>query len=174
MRFQPCLQVSLLASIVVAQQKRVEHGVLGYGIDALNPACAFACRESISGATLSCSEVGSDSSADEVSTSTECYATDDAFLQTLAWCMQSHCKDGSKWKLEKFWNKNVAGSYETQPEPKYSYEQALAKISDPPFVVFNKTGSLNETSLVFEGVWSANYDTDTDFMYRETLQELYG
>lgn len=174
MRFQPCVQVLLLNSVVVAQQKRIEHGVLGYGIDALNPACAFACRESISGATLNCSELVSDPSADEVSTSTKCYATDDAFLQTLAWCMQFYCKDVSKWQLEKFWKENVAGSYQIQPEPKYSYEQALARISNPPIAVFNRTGSLKETSVVFDGVWSANYDTDTDFMYRETLQELYG
>lgn len=173
MKFQPYFQVSLLTSVALAQQKRIEHGVLGYGIDALNPACAFACRESISGARLTCSEIGA-SSADEVSTSTKCYASDDAFLQTLAWCMQSRCKNVSNWKLEKFWNENVAGSYKTQPQPRYTYEQALEKISSPPTAVFNMTGSLNATSVVFEDLWSANYDTDTDFMYRETLQELYG
>lgn len=173
MRFQPCFRFFLLASVALAQQKRVEHGVLGYGIDALNPACAFACRESISSATLNCSDVATSPSG-KVSTSTNCYTTDDPFLQTLAWCMRSRCRDVPIWKLERFWNKNVAGSYETQPEPKYSYEEALARTSDPPIAVFNRTGHLKETSLVSEDVWSANYDTDTDFMYRETLQELYG
>jgi hypothetical protein len=32
------------------------HGLIGYGITMYKPACAFACRDSISGAILACSE----------------------------------------------------------------------------------------------------------------------
>ncbi len=46
-----------------------------------------------------------------VMTDPECYATDDAFLQTLACCVQSHRKEIPIWKLEQFWKNNVAGIY---------------------------------------------------------------
>ncbi|PMD59360.1 uncharacterized protein K444DRAFT_613336 [Hyaloscypha bicolor E] len=36
----------------------------------------------------------------EFTTSPECYATDDSFLQTLAYCMSTHCSGVSEWKLE--------------------------------------------------------------------------
>ena len=83
------------------------------------PPCAFSCRSIISGAMLNCSvmEGGEDSMAGmagmdmgaEFTTSPECYATDDSFLQTLAYCMSTHCSGVSEWKLEQYWVINVAG-----------------------------------------------------------------
>lgn len=70
-------------------------GLVGYGITMYKPSCVFACRDAISGATLNCSTTGSDgmdgmsgmSMSGMVMTDTSCYATDDAFLHTLAWCV---------------------------------------------------------------------------------------
>jgi hypothetical protein len=183
MKIQSCLHVSLVASIAVAHtadSQRSEYGFVGYGIDAFDPFCAFACRDSISGATLNCSEVMSDEMGGMsgmggmVMTSPECYATDDAFLQTLAWCVQSHCNDIPAWKLEQFWIDNVAGTFANQPDPKYTYQQALSKINGPPTAVYNETGSLNKTSVVSEDLWFAAYTTDKIFIHQESQQEGYG
>ena len=180
MKLQDYLLVTLLASGVLAQKLRSEYGFVGYGINAFDPFCAFACRDSISGATLNCSEVMSDGMGgmsdmnDMVMTEPECYATDDAFLQTLAWCVQSHCKDTPVWKLERFWKDNVAGTYAHQPDPKTTYQQALAKINGTPTAVYNETGSLNDTSIVSKDLWFAAHNTDTIFIHQESQQEGYG
>lgn len=159
---------------------RREHGFVGYGIPVFRPPCAFACRDAISGATLTCSTAegmpgmeGMDM-GEIIMTEPECYATDDIFLQTLAWCIQSRCKDVPTWKLEKFWKDNVAGTYAVQPDPKETYQEALAKINGTPTAVYAETGSLNETSIVAEDIWYAAYNTDVIFGHQESMQEGYG
>jgi hypothetical protein len=183
MKIQAYLQIAVVASGVLAQEPRLKSGFVGYGIDAFNPFCAFACHDSISGATLSCSTTTSDGTdgmdgmegmGGMVMTDPECYATDDAFLQTLAWCVKSHCKDIPVWKLERYWKDNVVGSNAVQPDPKETYQQALAKVETTPTVVYNGTGSLNEVSVVAEDTWFVAFNTDTIFIHQETQQEGYG
>ncbi|KAF4835787.1 Ferric/cupric reductase transmembrane component B [Colletotrichum tropicale] len=157
-------------------------GLVGYGITMYKPPCAFACRDAISGATLNCSTTGSDdmdgmsgmSMSGMVMTDPSCYATDDAFLQTLAWCVSTRCKNMPTWKLEKFWQENVAGTEAVQPDPKETYQQALEKIDGTPTALYDATGSLNQTSLVSEGLWFAAYNTDTIFENQESQQEGFG
>jgi hypothetical protein len=177
---QVILHIALVASGALAQTTRPQSGFVGYGIAAMKPFCAFACRDSISGATLNCSEAMSDDMGgmsgmgEMVMTDPECYAKDDAFLQTLAWCVQSHCKDIPAWKLEQYWKDNVAGSYANQPDPKDTYQQALAKVKGAPTTVYNETGSLNKTSIVSEDLWYAAYNNDKTFIEQETQQEGFG
>lgn len=45
----------------------------------------------------------------EAETEPECYATDDVFLQSLAYCISTHCKGTQAWELERYWKMNVAG-----------------------------------------------------------------
>lgn len=174
------LHLALVASGTLAQELSRRSGFVGYGINAMDPFCAFACRDSISGATLNCSQVMSDDMggmsgmSSMVMTEPDCFATNDAFLQTLAWCVQSHCKDISTWKLEQFWKENVAGTYAHQPDPKYTYQTALAKSNGAPTTVYNGTGWLNDTSIVSEDLWFTAYNTDTIFIHQESQQEGFG
>ncbi|KAI5456993.1 ferric reductase-like protein transmembrane component 4 [Mariannaea sp. PMI_226] len=161
------------------------HGFVGYGIDAYSPTCAFACRDAISGATLNCStkESGTMDGMDgmddmgmsgEVMTDPECYATDDAFLQTLAWCISTRCNDTSVWKLERYWKANAVGSDDVQPDPKEPYQFALQKVHGTPVAIYAETGVLNETSVVAYDLWYQNYHTDVIFWGQERKQEKYG
>ncbi|CBX94945.1 hypothetical protein IAQ61_008388, partial [Plenodomus lingam] len=155
--------------------KRRNHGLVGYGINAYKPRCAFACRDAIAGATLKCSTVMEMEGMDPmVITEPACYATDDAFLQTLAWCISSRCKQVQAWALEKFWVENVAGTLAVQPDPKETYQEALEKVEGVPSVEYAGTGSLNVTSVVAEEPWFAAFITDTVFGDQETMQERYG
>ncbi|RVD85390.1 uncharacterized protein DFL_003714 [Arthrobotrys flagrans] len=52
---------------------------------------------------------------------------------------------------------NAAGRKDNQPLPKYSYQDALARVTDPPTDIVNSTEVLNRTSLVNEWFYSANY-----------------
>lgn len=164
---------------------RTGYGLVGYGIEIDQPPCAFACRDAISGATLNCSTIesadmdmdgmsGMSEMSGTVITDAQCYATDDAFLQTLAWCVSSKCSQLPAWRLEKFWNDNVAGTADVQPDPKETYQQALDKIHGTLTVVYAATGSLNETSLVADALWYAAYNNDVVFAEQEGMQEKYG
>ncbi|KAK6336295.1 hypothetical protein TWF696_001857 [Orbilia brochopaga] len=90
--------------------------------------------------------------------SPQCYASNDFFMQTLAWCIHTHCPaDTPISKLETYWEMNVAGRKDNQPLPKYSYQDALARVTTPPTEIVNSTVVLNRTSLVNEWLYSANY-----------------
>jgi hypothetical protein len=177
------LPLALTASGVLADgstRLRPEHGFIGYGISFLQPACAFACRDAISGATLKCStimeseEMPGLETSDMVMTDPKCLATDDAFLQTLAWCMSSRCKDVLAWKLEKFWKDNVAGKLADQPDPKETYGRALDEITNSPTTVYAETSPLNKTSVMADDLWFSYFNTYTVMGQQEILQEGFG
>ncbi|KAF2023914.1 ferric reductase-like protein transmembrane component 4 [Setomelanomma holmii] len=134
--------------------RRRGNGLVGYGIDAANPACAFGCREAISGATLNCSTV-------EEMPGMEGMDMGDAL--TLANCISTRCTDVLSWKHEKYWKDNVAGAFVVQPDPKETFQEALAKVNGTPTTVYNETGVLNVTSIVAEEFWWAAYNTDVIF-----------
>ncbi|KAF3196065.1 hypothetical protein TWF225_000414 [Orbilia oligospora] len=142
---------------------RVAHGgTVGLGVKQWDPVCAYACRNSAAGFMLDCGE--SHHGMDHGSMmmhhmpSPQCYATNDFFMQTLAWCIHTHCpQDTPISKLETYWEMNVAGRKDNQPLPKYSYQDALARVIDPPTGIVNSTEILNRTSLVNEWFYSANY-----------------
>lgn len=108
-----------------------------------------------------------------IMTEPDCYATDDAFLQTLAWCLSSRCEDVPAWKLEKYWIENAVGTLAVQPDPKETYQQALDKIEGSPTAEYT-TGSLNQTSVVADDLWQTAYNTDTIFGDQESMQEGFG
>jgi hypothetical protein len=180
------LSLSLLAvpALAMGEGGRAGHGLIGYGIDMYKPLCAYSCRAVIGSSALDCSQVphdmpGMDMGMDmggEVETSPECYATDDAFLQTLAWCMSEHCKDVPAWQLEKYWVMNVAGTSAIQPDPKVSYQEALAAASKKgaPTQVVATGDALNRTSLVSQADYESNFEAQWAFENAEDTHERYG
>ncbi len=159
---------------------RAGHGLIGYGISMYNPQCAFACRSSISSSSLNCSTMegmameGMDMGMGETETTPECYATDDAFLQTLAWCISTHCADIPSWKLERYWTMNVAGTAKVQPDPKASFQETLANITGTPTEILGSGEPLNKTSLVSEEDFLTNWNGMSGFEVQENTHERYG
>jgi hypothetical protein len=157
---------------------RAGHGLIGYGITMYSPPCAFSCRASISSATLNCSTMAEDMPGMDMggsaSTSPECYATDDFFLETLAYCISTHCQDIDVWRLERYWEMNVAGTAPDQPAPKESYQDALEKVTSVPNVTYSGSGSLNQTSVVAAAEYNQNWNALTRFEEIEDTHERYG
>lgn len=183
MRIQTSLLLAAAAhfslSSCMVSSGRKGHGLIGYGITMYQPGCAFACRDTISSATLSCTPAdehmdmaGMESMS--AKTSPECYATDDIFLETLAYCVSSHCKDVPVWELEKWWKMNVAGNKVPQPDPKWTFGETLARVTNKPTEILVGENPLNKTSLVTEEDWLANYNADTEFEALEGIHEKYG
>src|ERR1700761_6532539 len=128
MRIQSSLfLVSLVVVPILGEMTsgRPGHGLNGYGIQMYKPPCAYACRDTISDATLNCGTWSVMDGMNMSMASPECYASDDNFLQPLAWCIHTRCpgkyekpSDVAVWKIEKYWIENVAGIVEGQPLPK--------------------------------------------------------
>ncbi|MCJ1265028.1 hypothetical protein MMC22_004903 [Lobaria immixta] len=167
--------------LVSSSTGRPGHGLIGYGISMYHPLCAFACRDVLSSSILNCSEpmdmseMGMDMGMDMGSdTSPECYATDSIFLETLAYCMSTHCQDVAVWALEKYWNMNVAGNQLHQPIPKATYQQTLANMTTEPTDTLVMGESLNKTMIVPYEDYEASYNAQGVFEEMEENHEKYG
>ncbi|OAP64954.1 hypothetical protein AYL99_00926 [Fonsecaea erecta] len=167
---------------------RAGHGLIGYGINMYFPYCCTACRNVLSGSKLNCSEAtevedmsGMDMSGDGgFTTMPQCYATDDAFLQSLALCISQRCPQDARehelkdWQIEKWWAMNVVGSAAVQPDPKESYAEALAKVTTVPKETLMAGDPLNRTMLVSVEDYQPNWNADKIFEHIEILHERYG
>ena len=173
--FSACLHVLLVSSMV--STGRPGHGLIGYGISMYNPLCAFSCRDVLSSSMLNCSEsvsmssMGIDMGSD---TSPDCYATDDAFLESLAYCLSTHCQDVSVWVLEKYWVMNVAGTSINQPMPKATYQQTIANMTTKPTDTLVIGEDLNKTMIVSYEDYEKSYNAQSAFERMEIKHETYG
>ena len=156
---------------------RPGHGLIGFGITMYKPLCAFTCRDVLSSSMLNCS-VPMDMAEMEMdmdsATSPECYSTDDAFLDTLAYCMSTRCQDVAVWELEKYWRMNVAGTQLNQPIPKANYQQTLASITTEPTDTLVIGGDLNKTMIISHEDYEASHNAHGVFEKMEVTHETYG
>ncbi|KAK3688053.1 putative ferric-chelate reductase [Podospora appendiculata] len=173
---------------------RAGNGFIGYPIAMYKPTCAYACRDTVASWALNCTDgkamdghdmsdmpgmgTGGDPKPSmdmgSGSPSPECFATNDPFLQTLAWCMSTHCTDEDVATLESYWQLNVAGRQAVQPLPEDSYQRALLKVTTPPTSVLDADAVLNEVSLVDEDAYQANWGGNYGFENMEITHERYG
>lgn len=107
-------------------------------------------------------------------TSPECYTTDEAFLTTLAYCVSQHCHDLPVWRIEKWWKSNVAGTQQLQPDPKWTFQEAMAKIKIAPVPAYSEKIPLNITSTISDDMWLGNYNGLVEFETLEITSEKFG
>lgn len=170
-----CLLTRIVSSMVSAG--RPGHGLIGYGITMYRPLCAFTCRDVLSSSILSCSVPTDTADMDmdmDSTTSPECYSTDDTFLETLAYCISTHCQHTAVWELEKYWRANVAGTQPIQPVPKASYQQTLANITTEPTDTLVVGEDLNRTMTISHEDYEASYNAHGVFEKMEITHETYG
>ncbi|KAF2738963.1 ferric reductase-like protein transmembrane component 4 [Polyplosphaeria fusca] len=175
------LTLSVVSLLLTACHARTGHGLVGYGIEMYQPLCASTCRTVLSPCTLDCStEMEMDMSHHDMSsmdpmfeTAPECYATDDIFLQSMAYCISTKCADVPDWKIEKYWKENIAGSEDVQPDPKWTYSQALENIKEKPTETVMSGDTLNKTMLISEDDWLPNWNAQGAFEHQEGLHAKY-
>lgn len=144
---------------------RVSYGTVGLGFRMYDPPCAYMCRSSVSGWMLECPEDQYQVSAGHhrrqhtmMMPTAECYASNEPFLQTLAWCIHTHCSNNTAIAaIEAYWERNAPGNLLVQPLPNISYQDALASIESPPNEVINATEILDRVSLTDEWLYQANW-----------------
>jgi len=136
------------------------------------PPCAFACKGVLSECRLNCSAPSNDGS--EFETSADCFASNDAFLQSLAWCTNSHCEGEKGWNIERFWEVDAVGEGMEQPEPKYGYRVALSMIVGEPGEILGRNVSLGVVGAVIEEEWKEVYSSMRTMAWVETQHSKYG
>lgn len=170
---------TLLASLaLLAEAKAMSPSTFefpGYGYSWYDPVCAYACYNSLTGATLQCTEMdhlmdGMEGMHHGGPTTPECRASDVSFLTTLAYCFNSTCDpvEVPVWKKEQFWGGKVTGDESVAPE--LTYGQALALVKEMPTVEFNSSSMdvLNGTQIVPE----ATIKFQSTFMVRFDKLEM--
>jgi hypothetical protein len=158
-----------------------KHGVIGFGISMYKPVCCYACHDSLSSLYLNCTtfSMGSDDGMSTKmrkrmdmnmsvtgSTSDSCYASNLPWLETLCYCIRSGCtQDGIEdWRQDKcFQDLSMSGT---------SLDDAIP--SHQPTVELTEDAEwLNETMLVNENIYHANYQTLQEFERSEDRHTRY-
>ncbi|KAL2133425.1 hypothetical protein VTI74DRAFT_2351 [Chaetomium olivicolor] len=127
-------------------------GLIGYGKTLYNPTCAFACRNVIKGCKLLCTPTdgsgGNHGTAhNPVSTPPDCFVKDEAFLRTMALCIDNYCTrsdNPSVSLIEDYWASHLGtgtlGNYAYVPAK--SYQDALAAAREDERRALNGSGGI--------------------------------
>lgn len=154
------------------------HGFIGYGITYFAPVCAHSCSASLY-VPLNCTTDDlavlpqyrrkRDEAAEpakpvypsgdgwEVTNlpTTTCQSRNEFYLQTLAYCLKTHCDAQSVGDIEKWWEAELTKLPDgTGPRP---YSEVLVGITEKPARPINATEPLNFTALVPEEVYHSHY-----------------
>ncbi|KAJ4158032.1 uncharacterized protein LMH87_008579 [Akanthomyces muscarius] len=144
-------------------------GFIGFGITLYDPYCAFACTNSLY-VPLNCTTedlaiVPHYGKRDEAAAAKPVYPSGDGwavvaqstptclsrnqfYLQTLAYCLKSHCNELAVSKVDKFWEEQLV-KLPDGSGPK-SYTEVLAAMTETPTRVLNATDVLNFTAVIPE------------------------
>jgi len=165
-----------LARLTTAVTK---HGTIGYGINMYHPWCCYACLDSLATVYINCTTFSKPSGDDGMSmklrkrmdmdmemtgtTSDECYASNKPYLQSMAYCIQSHCDaEGLSYEKQNSCFQGIAAGGVTVP----TLHDALP--GTPPTEELAADAMwLNKTMLVNEDYWKADRGTIEEFEISE-------
>jgi hypothetical protein len=163
----------LVMPLVLGQDAPTNHGLIGYGITMYKPACASACQ-AVTPLMLDCDhtmmkrmDMGMESPA------MDCIATNLPYLQTVAYCIYTHCQGVPLDTMEEWWEKSVVGSMANQPSPMYTYAETLSTIKTAPNIS-QGDGMLMKAVVVDEDTYVANWKIMDTFEWIEGNHSRYG
>ncbi|KAM7187165.1 Ferric reductase like transmembrane component domain containing protein [Naviculisporaceae sp. PSN 640] len=180
--------ISVLSLLFLAVGGSAQHGIIGFGISMYPDLCCQACHDSLAHLYLSCTTFEDpsghggmggmvkrdDEGAGKIMlmgmTSDECRASNKAWLETMAYCIQQNCNaDGypADKQAECFSSQATGGG--TEPKfheslPDHPPTQELA-----PEAMW-----LNETSLVNSDMYYSTHGTLAEFVRSEEYHSKYG
>lgn len=128
---------SLWHACLLVTPTMAENGLTGLPAQSYDPLCAMACVRSLDTLSLSCSTGGGSVGMVAFTTSTECWAANDQYLISLAYCMRIQCARFGvlNSKLESFWELQATGQSNAGVRiipAKWSFSEALEQLSSPP------------------------------------------
>nr|CDP30161.1 Putative ferric reductase transmembrane component [Podospora anserina S mat+] len=163
------------------QANLVFSNLVGFGLHPFKIYCASACQWALQAYPLECSEKIPKGFLGWATTSSECKANDTAWLTTLAWCLHVNCKAHRMSELQAFWETDATrdmtnfGNTGTPVPPKWSYEESLQQITEPPRKMpVDTTTVLNFTALVPEIEYQAQLNTALGVTKEQETGAEYG
>lgn len=166
----------------IAKVNAGANGIIGFGISLYQDLCCQACHDSLSFLYLNCTTFsdGEDSSDMDMSgmdmsdmpmgtTSDECYASNQPWLQTMAYCIQQNCNaDGypADQQAQCFSTYAVGGA--SQP----AFQESLPTTA-PTEELAEDAMWLNDTSLVNQDLYSSTHGTYGEFARAEYYHSRY-
>lgn len=173
----PVVAVVLSVLSFIPSTNGSKNGIVGFGISLWQDLCCQACHDSISMLYLSCTTFDEgDMSGMDIgdmmmmgTTSDECYASNTAWLQTMAYCIQQNCKaDGypTAKQAQCFSKQAVAGA------SKPTFEESLPATA-PTVELAEDAVWLNDTSLVNANVYFSTHGTLGEFARSEYFHTRY-
>lgn len=155
--------------------------VNGLPANPYDPYCAMACLRSFSSLTLSCSEMSGETvGMMEMVTPSSCWAINEPYLESLAYCMHEKCAedDIKNSKLEHFWETETTGQSQAGQAgvaPKWSYSDALAQVNSVPrHQVATDDTWLNVTSLVNPSIYTAQWNILVSVQQETARENVFG
>ncbi len=154
-----------------------KHGTIGYGINMYNPMCCYACHDALAMVYLNCTTFSESDGDDGMSmklvkrmdmgmsgsTSNECYASSRPYLESFAYCVQSHCDaEGLSPKKQNSCFQSMAAGGESVA----SMENSLPSTT-PMEELASDAMWLNKTMLVNEAYWNSDRGTISAFQDSE-------
>jgi hypothetical protein len=132
-------------------------GLIGHGKTLYNPTCAFACRGVVKGCHLSCTpedtSMNHGTAHSPVSTPPDCFVKDDAFLRTMALCIDTYCPISDNPPLdllEDYWASHLGtgtlGNYQWVPAVSYQDALAAARADERKALANNATAGTDDNS----------------------------
>jgi hypothetical protein len=117
----------------------------------------------------------------------DCYAKDQYYMMSMAYCLSTRCPAKnltlaqSRWfasdkvtdaTITWFWENRITGDHSVVPI--WTYSEALARVTEPPTRVVSGSDTLNYTGLPNDTVWIEQAGTLWS-VYREgALETNYG
>ncbi|KAM7218016.1 ferric reductase-like transmembrane component [Rhypophila decipiens] len=155
--------------------------IIGYGFLPYDPLCAQSCwRSFASGYQLSCTPTshshGGHGGHGSAKTPPECFAQDDAYLTSVAWCFSQKCgeDDAPISKLEKFWEDWITGGNKVAPKWPYSVALENARRDPPTYELTSADKVLNQTSLVNPTKYLAQWNIHKNIVQEGILESHFG
>lgn len=162
--------ISVLSVCALAWQAaaEVKHGTIGFGINMYHPWCGTACSDTLSSLWLNCTTFDEEvhdhhgmkkrmegMDGPMGTTSPECYASNQPWLETFSYCIKSHCdaEGTSADQQEQFWQQKAAGGLEVP-----RLEDALPR-NAPTDEVAEGQEWLSQTMLANEEAWKTDRAT---------------
>ncbi|KAK1826972.1 ferric reductase like transmembrane component-domain-containing protein [Podospora conica] len=174
------IMAALLATLLLAGTTAADgRGLIGFGRNMYYPLCAASCRGALEGAALVCTPHGSvdTGSHSHGATPPDCYASDTAFMQTLAFCMSTRCDRAELGAdvLETYWTLHLVGGarINLDPRPSKGYYETLETIKEAPTVEYVAGEMLNVTSLVPDSTYESQFIALGVFETAETGHSRY-
>jgi hypothetical protein len=160
------------------------NGIIGFGLSLYQDQCCQACYDSLSALYLTCTTFDDAASMDMDmgmmkrddmgdmpmgTTSPECYANNTAWLQTMAYCIQSNC-DSHGYPADK--QPACFSAHAVMGASTPTFEESLPSVA-PTVMLESDAMWLNVTSLVNNDTYYSTYGTEAEFARSEYIHTRY-